>query len=75
MIFTGQISMGMFLVNGFLRFPMLRWAVAEHNWLITIALCLVFLGISYVVAIFLHRIEYLLTQKIKVYKYKRANIG
>ncbi|WP_299876596.1 acyltransferase [uncultured Cocleimonas sp.] len=70
LIFTGEISMALFLVNGFLRFPMLRWAVEKDNWLITIALCLVFLAISYIVAIILIRLERLLTPKLKAYRYK-----
>ena len=73
LIYTGQISMGLFLVNGFLRFPMLRWAIAEDNWLITIVLCLVFLAISYIVAIILIRLERLLTQKLKAYRYKQKH--
>lgn len=66
LIFTGKISMGLFLVNGFLRYPMLRWAIAENHWLFTIALCLVFLAISYVVAIFLHFLEGVIMNKIKI---------
>ena len=75
LIYTGEISMALFLVNGFLRFPMLRWAVEKDNWLITIALCLMFLAISYVVAIIVVRLERLLTKKIKAYRYKQTQIG
>lgn len=75
LIYTGKISMALFLVNGFLRFPMLRWAIAKDNWLITIALCLVFLVISYVVAIVVVRIERLVTNKIKAFRYKQTQMG
>ena len=64
LIYTGKISMGLFLVNGFLRFPMLRWAVDKNNWLITIGLCLVFLVISYIAAITVLYVENLITKKI-----------
>jgi len=75
LIFTGKISMGLFLVNGFLRFPMLRWAIAADNWLVTIALCLVFLGISYIVAITVLRLEKMFTQRIKTLQYKQSLVG
>ena len=72
--YTGQISMALFLVNGFLRFPMLRWAIAKDNWLVTIALCLVFLGISYVVAITVILLEKLFTQRINAYRNKHSHV-
>lgn len=64
LIFTGEISMAIFLVNGFLRFPMLRWAVAGDNWLITIGLCLVFLMITYLVAYVLHTFDAKISKRI-----------
>ncbi len=72
--YTGQISMALFLVNGFLRFPMLRWAIAKDNWLVTIALCLVFTGISYVVAITVILLEKLFTQRINAYRNKHSHV-
>jgi hypothetical protein len=56
--------MAIFLVNGFLRFPMLRWAVARDNWLITIGLCLVFLMITYFVAYILHTLDAKISKRI-----------
>lgn len=75
LIFTGQISMGLFLVNGFLRFPMVRWAIAEDNWFLTLTLCLVFLVISYAVAITVLRIEGILTEKVKSLRYNHSHVS
>ncbi len=75
LLFTGQISMGLFLVNGFLRSPMIHWAIAKDNWLITIGLCLVFLVISYVLAMTVLRLENFITQKIKILRYKHSHAG
>lgn len=75
LLFTGQISMGLFLVNGFLRFPIIHWAVDKDNWLYTILLCLVSLGASYVCAVILHFIEKHVSAKIHSYKTKQSSIA
>jgi len=73
LIFTGKISMAIFLVNGFLRFPMARWAIAYDNWLMTIGLCLVFLVITYMVALVLHKTEQEIFRRLKNYNLKKAS--
>jgi peptidoglycan/LPS O-acetylase OafA/YrhL len=73
LIFTGKISMAIFLVNGFLRFPMARWAIAYDNWLMTVGLCLVFLVITYMVALVLHKTEQEIFRRLKNYKLKKAS--
>ncbi|WP_131904140.1 acyltransferase family protein [Cocleimonas flava] len=73
LIFTGQISMGLFLVNGFLRFPMVRWAIEKDNWLYTLVLCFVFLAISYIMAVVVIRLERLLTSTLKANQYKQKH--
>ena len=49
-LFFGEISMMLFLVNGFLREPYIGWAMFHDHWLLTIALCLVSLATSTLLA-------------------------
>ena len=63
-LFIGGISMPIFLVNGFLRYPFIYWAINNNYWLLTIALCLLSLTISIFVAYILSKIEGYVMPKI-----------
>ncbi|MDF1642861.1 MAG: acyltransferase [Pseudomonadales bacterium] len=63
-LFIGGISMPIFLVNGFLRYPFIYWAVNNNHWLLTIALCLLSLTISILVGYILSKIEGYVMPKI-----------
>jgi len=62
--FFGAISLPLFLVNGFLRGPFITWAIDKNDWLHTISLCLLSLGISVIMAFLLLKTEKYLTRKI-----------
>lgn len=64
LLFLGAYSMPLFLVNGFLRDPLISWAMDYNNWLLTIALCVLFLMISVLSALALSKIERLLMSKV-----------
>ncbi len=66
LLFFGNISMPLFLVNGFLRNPFVSWAKDYNDWLLTLALCLVFLMISVLVALALSKIEKRLMSKANI---------
>jgi len=68
LLFFGAISMPLFLVNGFLRHPFISWAIDKDNWLLTIALCLLFILVCVVVALALSIIERFLMTKINQVK-------
>jgi len=57
LMFFGAISMPLFLVNGFLRKPFITWAISHDNWLLTIALCFLSLGVSTIMALMLLKTE------------------
>lgn len=64
LLFFGAISMPLFLVNGFLRQPFITWAKDYNYWLLTLALCLISLLISIIVALALSKIEKRLMSKV-----------
>lgn len=66
LVFMGKISMTLFLVNGFLRYPMIRWAMAYDNWLLTIILCLLFLAGATVVALLMQKTEMKVVNFVRV---------
>ena len=57
LMFFGSVSMPLFLVNGFLREPFLSYAIDANLWYVTLGLCLVFLFVSVITALFLQRCE------------------
>lgn len=57
LLFMGSISMTLFLVNGYLRYPMIRWAMDYDYWLVTLFLCLLFLIGSTIVAVLMQKTE------------------
>lgn len=63
-LFFGSISIHLFLVNGFLRQPFITWANDYNHWFLTLALCLLFLMISIVVALALAKTDKILRLKI-----------
>lgn len=63
-LFFGSISMPLFLVNGFLREPFISWAKAYNHWLLTIALCLVSLAVSTLLALILAKTEEYIMSKV-----------
>ena len=64
LLFLGTISMPLFLVNGFLRAPLITWALDYNHWLLTIVFCLLFLSISTLVAFALYKAERHIMSKI-----------
>lgn len=62
-LFFAAISLPLFLVNGFLRNPYISWATDYNHWLLTIALCLLSLMTSVLVALALSKIEKQLMSK------------
>ena len=71
-LFFGYISMPLFLVNGFLRRPLINWALQYDHWFITIIFCLIFLIISVLVSLVLLHSEKFLRSLIK--KYSNINL-
>lgn len=61
-LFFGSLSMPLFLVNGFLRQPFFKWAENYGTWYTTIALCMLSLFTSIVVALVLQRSEIIARQ-------------
>ena len=49
-MFLGAISFPLFLVHGFLRTPLITWAMAYDRWWLTLVLCSVFVLLSAAVA-------------------------
>jgi len=74
LMFFGAISMPLFLVNGFLRKPFITWAISHDNWLLTIALCLLSLGVSTVMALMLLKTENYLMPLILRNKINKTHI-
>lgn len=55
--FMGAISMQIFFSHGFLRTPLVEWAIKENTWFMTDFYCLLFVLFSIFVAFILFRIE------------------
>ncbi len=70
-LFIGGISMPLFLVNGFLRPPLISWAIDYDHWLITLLLCLCFILVSISVAFVLHKLDTSLKRGIALVLAKR----
>lgn len=64
LLFFGSISMPLFLVNGFLRKPFFDLANSYNYWLLTIALCLLSLAFSTVVALVVGKMESYIMSRI-----------
>lgn len=56
-LFVGGISLQLFLVNGFLRYPFLSMANKLDSWMYNIIFCIVSLIFGLIVAYFLHLFE------------------
>lgn len=56
-LFIGNISFHLFLVNGFLREPMSQWATKTDHWLFSIIMCLVSISCSVLIAYLLMKTE------------------
>jgi len=55
--FFGRYSMALFLVNGFLRKPMVDKAIESNDWLFTVLMCAIFIFVSVCVGILLTYLE------------------
>jgi len=70
-LFIGQISLQIFLVNGFCRTPMFEWALADGRWFMIYFYTLIFLTITLLLSVFLYFFEYYAMRYIKK-KYSSA---
>jgi peptidoglycan/LPS O-acetylase OafA/YrhL len=55
--FIGKISLQIFLVNGFLREPLITIAIQKDDWFVTLYLCFIFIIITTFAAYILYKIE------------------
>lgn len=56
-LFIGQISLQIFLVNGFCRTPMFEWALADGRWPVVYMYTLVFLLVTLLLSVTLYYVE------------------
>lgn len=63
-LFIGNISMSLFLVNGFLRRPFIAFSEHFDNWYMTIVACLLFLFTSILIAMMLTKVEKFIVSKL-----------
>lgn len=64
LLFYGNISMPLFLVNGFTREPFISLAILHDHWLLTISLCLTSLAAATLVAMALARLVNILLTEV-----------
>ena len=57
LLFVGQLSVYLFLCNGYLRRPLVEWAKQESNWWTSIWTCMVFMLIVIAWAMMLQALE------------------
>lgn len=57
LFFIGGLSMYLFLVNGFLRKPFVKYAIADDTWWSALRYCVISLLLSIIVAILLSKAE------------------
>ena len=57
-LFIGTISMQLFFVHGFLRTPLVEWAVADDRWFVVNIYCSIYILFSIITAFVLFKIEY-----------------
>lgn len=69
--FYGALSLHLFFVHGFLRWPLLAWARNFDNWAYSLLLCITFLAISTVASYFLYLVE----QKIRHWYVSKPGAG
>jgi len=63
-LFFGKYSMSLFLVNGFLRKPMVGKAIENNDWLLTLLMCAIFIIVSVCVALLLTRLENIVCSRL-----------
>ncbi len=56
-MFLGTISMYLFYVNGFMRYPFIEWASYYEYWLYTLYFCLLFVQVAILASCFLQQTE------------------
>lgn len=66
-LFIGSISMYMFYINGFIRYPWLDYAKHFDSWYINIFFCLIFIVIVIVTSFLMMRIYNIIKEKISIY--------